>query len=73
MSARNAGPVASLVDALVVLGTIGLVLTLLDESFWTRDYLVTGMVPVIVLLALAWGVRRLHEGVWIYLLVALLA
>ncbi len=63
----------AIVDALVVVVTIVLVLTLLDESFWTRDYLVTGLVPVLVLLAVAWGLRRLQEGVWIYTLVALLA
>ena len=38
-------------DALVVVGTLALVLTLLDESFWSRDYLVAGLVPVVVLLA----------------------
>lgn len=61
------------VDALVVLGSIGLVLTLLDESFWTRDYLVAGLVPVAFLVLLALVARRWAEGVWIYSLVALVA
>lgn len=61
------------IDALVVLGAIAGVLTLLDESFWSRDYLVAGLVPVVLLLAVAWGVRRWQEGVWIYSVVALLA
>jgi hypothetical protein len=67
---RGAGPA---VDALVVLGILALVLTLLDESFWTRDYLVTGLVPVVGLLALAFALRRLADGVWIYTIVALVA
>jgi hypothetical protein len=60
-------------DAFVVLLTIGMVLTLLDESYWTRDYLVAGMVPALVLLVLAWWLRRLRDGVWIYSLLALAA
>ena len=64
---------STLVDALVVLVSLGMVLTLLDESFWTRDYLVAGMVPVAFLLALAWAVRNLQDGVWVYSLVALLS
>lgn len=61
------------IDALVVLGAIAGVLTLLDESFWSRDYLVAGLVPVVLLLVVAWSLRRWQEGVWIYAIVALLA
>lgn len=64
---------AALVDCVVVVAAVGLVLTLLDESFWARDYLVAGMVPVVFLLVLAWSVRRLADGVWIYCLGSLLA
>ena len=64
---------AALVDCAVVVGATFLVLTLLDESFWSRDYLVAGMVPVVFLLALAWSVRHLADGVWIYSLVSLIA
>lgn len=63
----------AMVDCSVILVTIAMVLTLLDESFWSRDYLVTGVVPVVVLLALAWWLRRFQDGVWIYCVVALLA
>ena len=62
-----------LVDCAVVLASVALVLTLLDESFWSRDYLVAGMAPVVFLLALAWSLRRLADGVWIYSLGALVA
>ena len=63
----------ALVDCLALLVAMLLVLTLLDESYWSRDYLVAGMVPVAFLLGLAWLVRRLADGVWIYALVALTA
>lgn len=63
----------AVVDCVVVLTLIATVLTLLDESFWSRDYLVAGLVPVVVLLALAWWLRRFQDGVWIYSVVALLA
>lgn len=61
------------VDALVVVGSIATVLTLLDESFWSRDYLVAGLVPAVFLVALALITRRLDEGVWFYSLAALVA
>ncbi|CAM3494555.1 DUF3488 and transglutaminase-like domain-containing protein [Nocardioides zeicaulis] len=73
MRAAPAGAGASLADAAVTLGSIALVLTLLDESFWSRDYLVAGLVPVVFLLALAWLARRSPEGVWLYLLGAVVA
>jgi hypothetical protein len=59
-------------DVLLTVVAIALVLTLLDESFWSRDYLVAGLVPVAFLLGLAWLVRRSPEGVWIYLLGAVI-
>lgn len=61
---------AALADCLVVLSSITLVLTLLDESFWSRAYLVAGAVPVLFLLALSWLLRDRQDGVWIYCLVA---
>lgn len=63
----------ALVDGAVVLASTFLVLTLLDESFWSRDYLIAGMLPVVFLLALARSVRNLAEGVWIYSIGALIA
>jgi hypothetical protein len=73
VSARKRTWSDDLVDGTVVLGAIGLILTLLDESFWSRSYLVAGMVPVAFLLALAWATRRMRDGVWIYSLIALVA
>ena len=73
MSGCGTRPVAALADALVVVGTLALVLTLLDESFWSRDYLVAGLVPVLVLLVVARVLRGIQDGVWIYTLAALLA
>lgn len=64
---------STVVDALVVVGAMALVLTLLDESFWSRAYLVAGLVPVVFLLVLAWTLRRSADGVWLYALVAVLA
>jgi hypothetical protein len=73
VSARERAWSDDLADSAVVLGAVGLTLTLLDESFWSRTYLVAGMVPVAFLLALAWAARRMRDGVWIYSLAALVA
>lgn len=70
---ERGGRWGAVVDCFVILLAIAMVLTLLDESFWSRDYLVAGLVPVVVLLALAWWLRRFQDGVWIYSVVALLA
>jgi hypothetical protein len=68
---RTGGWWSDITDSLVVLGSVGLVLTLLDESFWSRDYLLAGLAPVAFLLVLARVCRRLHEGLWLYCLIAL--
>ncbi|CUR58911.1 membrane hypothetical protein [metagenome] len=73
MIARGPSRGGAVVDSLVVLGTIALILTMLNESFWSRDYLVAGLVPVVFLLGLAWVTRRLQDGMWVYFLVALVA
>ncbi len=73
MSAPERGGAGVVTDVVVVLGTVSMVLTLLDESYWSRGYLVAGLVPVVFLLVLAWFTRRLQDGVWIYSLVALVA
>ena len=63
----------ALVDVAVVVLSLGMVLSLLDESYWTRDYLVAGLAPVVLLLALALVLRGMTEGVWWYWLAALAA
>ncbi|WP_374455190.1 DUF3488 and transglutaminase-like domain-containing protein [Nocardioides sp.] len=62
----------TVVDAFVVLLLLAVTLTLLDDTFADRSYLVTGLVPVVLLLGLAVACRRLHEGVWWYALGAVL-
>ena len=57
----------------MVVGTLALVLTLLDESFWSRGYLTAGLVPVVVLLGVARVLAGVQDGVWIYTFIALLA
>ncbi|MCW2736526.1 transglutaminase-like domain-containing protein [Nocardioides sp.] len=73
MSGQGRQDAVAVADALVVVGTVAMVLTLLDESFWSRDYLLAGLVPVLLLLAVARLTRKMQDGVWIYTLVALLA
>ncbi|MDR7254555.1 hypothetical protein J2X46_003548 [Nocardioides sp. BE266] len=58
----------TVVDVLVVLLLMAVTLSLLDDTFADRSYLVTGLVPVVLLLGLALVCRRLHEGVWWYAL-----
>lgn len=61
----------TIVDALLVVGTLAMVLSILDDSFGDRTYLVAGLVPVVLLVGLALATRRLHEGGWWYSLVGL--
>jgi hypothetical protein len=60
-----------LIDAVVVLVLMATILSILDDTFADRGYLVAGMVPVVVLLAMALVARRFHEGGWWYSLGAL--
>ncbi|GAA1930597.1 transglutaminaseTgpA domain-containing protein [Nocardioides hwasunensis] len=66
-SARDA-----VLDAGVVLVLMATILSILDDTFADRTYLVAGLAPVVVLLALALAVRQLHEGGWWYTLAALM-
>ena len=50
-----------------------MILSILDDSFADRSYLVAGLVPVVLLVALALAMRRVHEGGWWYSLVGLAA
>lgn len=62
-----------LVDGLAVVALVAIFLSLLDESFWSRRYLVAGLVPVVFLVALALVLRRATDGASWYALVALVA
>jgi hypothetical protein len=64
---------AGLVDATVVLLLVGLILSILDDSYSDRSYLVAGLVPAVGLLGLALLTRRSEDGGWWYALVAALA
>ena len=64
---------AGLVDATVVLGLVALVLSILDDSYSDRSYLVAGLVPAVCLVGLALLTREVDEGGWWYALGAALA
>ncbi|SED02598.1 Transglutaminase-like superfamily protein [Nocardioides exalbidus] len=61
---------AALVDVAVVLLLMALTLSILDDTFADRGYLVAGLVPVALMLGLALLAREWHEGVWWYALLA---
>ena len=63
----------SVVDGIVVVVSSAMILSILDDSFADRSYLVAGLVPVVLLVALALAMRRVHEGGWWYSLVGLAA
>jgi hypothetical protein len=65
---RQQGSVA---DGLLVVVVLAMVLSILDDSFAGRAYLVAGLVPVALLVGLALATRRLHEGGWWYALLGL--
>lgn len=72
MSQRRTDTPTGLLDAGVVLLLVALTLTLLDDSYSDRSYLVAGLVPAVVLLGLALLTRGLSEGGWWYALGAAL-
>ncbi|MBD3925919.1 transglutaminase domain-containing protein [Nocardioides cavernae] len=61
----------SMVDAVAVVVALAMILSILDDSFVGRSYLVVGLVPVVLLVSLALAARRVHEGGWWYSLVGL--
>lgn len=61
----------TVVDAVVVVVSLAMILSILDDSYADRSYLVAGLVPVVLLVALALATRRAHEGGWWYSLVGL--
>ena len=62
----------TLLDLAMVLLLMAMALSILDDTFADRSYLVSGLVPVALLLGLALVARRFHEGVWWYALLAVL-
>lgn len=62
---------AAWLDAGVVLVAMAVVLSLLDDTFADRTYLVAGLVPVVVLLAATLVLRDVADGGWWYTLTGL--
>lgn len=54
----------TLLDVVMVLLVMTLALSVLDDTYAGRAYLVAGLVPVALLLGLALVALRFHEGVW---------
>ena len=67
MRARQAS-----VDALAIVVLMGIVLSIFDDTFADRSYLVAGMTPVVLLVVMALWMSRLHEGGWWFTLGSLL-
>lgn len=59
------------VDAVAVVVLMATALSIFDDTFADRSYLVAGMVPVVLLIGLALWAGRLHEGGWWFTLGAL--
>jgi hypothetical protein len=59
-------------DALVIVVLMATILSIFDDTFAERSYLIAGMVPVVLLVALAAWFPRVHEGGWWFTLAALL-
>ncbi|MET0523226.1 MAG: transglutaminase domain-containing protein [Nocardioides sp.] len=62
----------ALFDVAVILVAMAAVLSILDDTFADRRYLVSGMVPVALLLLLALVASRVREGGWWYTLAAVI-
>ena len=60
------------VDGAIVLVLVATILSILDDTFADRSYLVAGLVPAVVLTGSALVARRFHEGGWWYSLAAVL-
>lgn len=59
------------VDVAVILVAMATVLSILDDTFADRRYLLSGMVPVGLLLLMALVASRMREGGWWYTLAAI--
>ena len=60
------------VDVVIVLVAMTSILSVFDDTFADRSYLVAGLAPVVLLLLLAFVARQVHEGGWWYFLAALI-
>jgi len=60
------------VDVVVIFVAMATVLSILDDTFADRRYLVSGLVPVGVLLLMALVASRMREGGWWYTLAAVI-
>lgn len=58
----------TVLDLVMVVFLMSLALSILDNTFADRSYLVAGLVPVVLLLGMALLARRFHEGGWWYAL-----
>lgn len=58
----------TVLDGAIVILLMAVTLSVLDDTYADRSYLVAGLVPVVLLLGLALVARRFHEGVWWYAL-----
>ncbi|GAA5152987.1 hypothetical protein GCM10023340_34260 [Nocardioides marinquilinus] len=56
----------ALLDAVMVLVTTGVVLSVLDVTFASRGYLVVGLAPVVLAVVLAAWLARVEHGGWFY-------
>ena len=65
-------PRGDVADVTAVLVLMTAVLSIFDDTFADRSYLVTGLVPSVLLVAMALVARRFHEGGWWYSLAAVL-
>jgi len=63
----------AVVDILVIVVLTATTLSIFDDSFSDRSYLLAGLVPVVYLVGVAQLVGRLPEGGWWFALVALLS
>jgi hypothetical protein len=58
-------------DVVVIALVVAMTLSILDDTFADRSYLVVGLVPVGILVGMALVTSRMHEGGWWYTLASL--
>lgn len=68
----NSSARGTVLDAAMVVLLVAGTLSILDDTYADRSYLVAGLVPVVLLLGLTLFARRFRDGVWWYALGAVL-